>query len=315
MGTRAEMDREQKPQQDQHSQQQQSGKDGRQASGSGEQGNLVQLSPDEEKEVQERAALRAAVIFETVRREGESELTRPALALAFSGLAAGLSMGFSLIGSGVFYAMLPDEPWRPLVVNLGYTIGFVIVILGAQQLFTENTLTAMLPVLDDPDKMKKLGQMLRLWAIVLVSNLIGAAAIATVLALTGVFDPNIKAAFLKIGLEILQPSWTDTFWRSILAGWLIAMVVWLMPAAEPQRLWTIVVITWLVGVGKLSHIIVGSVESFYVIVSGQYPFMQYVTHWAIPVLIGNCIGGVGMVALVNYGQVVPESQEGSGGGS
>jgi formate/nitrite transporter FocA (FNT family) len=269
-------------------------------------GNIVQLSESEEQEVRKRSALRAAVVFETVRREGETEVSRPALALAFSGLAAGLSMGASLVGTGVLRAHLADAPWRTLVENLGYTLGFLIVILGRQQLFTENTLTAILPVLDDPDKPKKLMQMLRLWGIVLVTNLIGAAIFAEVVAKTAMFDANVKAMFMQIGLQALHPTFGEILWRGILAGWLIALVVWLLPAANPQRVWIIVIITWLVGAAGLSHIIAGSVEALYVVAAGAWPWTQYVTNFLLPVFIGNCIGGVGLVAILNYGQVVPE---------
>lgn len=275
-------------------------------------GNIVQLTKDEEQQVRKRSSLRAAVVFETIRREGETEVSRAALALAFSGLAAGLSMGFSLVASGILRAHLPDTPWRPMVVNLGYTFGFLIVILGRQQLFTENTLTAILPVLDDPDKIKKLLQMLRLWGIVLACNVIGAAIFAVVIAKTATFDENVKAAFLQIGMEALKPSFGEIIWRGILAGWLIALVVWLLPAANPQRLWIIIVITWLVGAAQLSHIIAGSVEVLYVVASGLYPWTQYIVHFLIPVFIGNCIGGVGLVAILNYGQVVPEQGEEGG---
>lgn len=269
-------------------------------------GNVVQLSEEEEQQVKERVGVRAAVIFEAVRREGEQELTRPALGLALSGLAAGLSMGFSLLASGVLYAYLPDSPWRPLVVNLGYTVGFLIVILGQQQLYTENTLTAVMPVLDDEDKPKKLLQMVRLWAIVLVCNLIGAAGFAILAAHTVTFDPKIKAAFLQLGLLALHPTFWEILWRGIIAAWLIALVAWLMPGAEKQRVWIIVILTWLVGVTGLSHVIAGSVDALYAVSAGAWPWTSYVVSYLIPVFIGNTIGGVFFVALLNYGQVVPE---------
>jgi formate-nitrite transporter family protein len=269
-------------------------------------GNIVQLSKTEEHEVRKRSALRAAVVFETIRREGETELTRAPAALAFSGLACGLSMGFSLVGTGILETYSANAVWRPLFVNLGYTLGFLIVVLGRQQLFTENTLTAILPVLDDPDKTKKLGQMLRLWGIVLFTNLIGAAIFAYVIAHTATFPPDVKATFLKLGLEAAAPTWAEILWRAILAGWLIALMVWLLPAAEPQRVWIVIIITWLVGAAGMSHIIAGSVEVLYAVAAGSYPWTQYIVHFLIPVFIGNCIGGVCLVAILNYGQVVPE---------
>lgn len=272
-------------------------------------GNIVQLTRDEEHEVRKRSSLRAAVVFETVRREGETEISRPALSLLFSGLAAGLSMGFSLVGTGLLRAHLPDTPTRVLFESFGYTLGFLIVVLGRQQLFTENTLTAILPVLDDPDKPKKLAQMLRLWGLVLFSNLVGAAIFAEVAANTVLFRPELRAAFLQVGLEVLHPSFAEILWRGILSGWLIALMVWLLPAANPQRLWVVIIITWLVGAAGLSHIIAGSVEALYVVAAGHWQWTAYVTNFLVPVFIGNCIGGVGLVAILNYGQVVPESGE------
>jgi formate/nitrite transporter FocA (FNT family) len=272
-------------------------------------GNVVQLTKDEEREVRSRANIRAAVVFEAVRREGEVELSRSIAALAFSGLAAGLSMGFSLVGTGVLQAYLPDAPWRTLVVNFGYTFGFLIVVLGRQQLFTENTVTAILPVLDDPDTWKKIVQMLRLWSIVLVSNLIGAAIFAFVQAHTATFPPHVKAMFLQIGLEALRPTFGEIVWRGILAGWLIALMVWLLPSANHQRVWVVILTTWLVGAAGLSHIIAGSVEALYAVSAGAWPWTSYLTGFLVPVFIGNCIGGVGLVAILNYGQVVPEQNE------
>ena len=272
------------------------------------QGNIVQLTKDEEEQVRKRTSLRAAVVFETVRREGETELTRPVIALAFSGLAAGLSMGFSLVGTGILRAYLPDTPWRITIESLGYTLGFFIVILGRQQLFTENTLTAILPVLDDPDKPKKLAQMLRLWGVVLFTNLVGAGIFAYVCAHSSIFTPEIKTAFLQVGLTALHPNFGEIFGRGILAGWLIALMVWLLPAANQQRLWVIIIITWVVGVGGMSHIIAGSVEALYAVAAGAWPWTLYVTNFLVPVFLGNCVGGVLLVAILNYGQVVPEAE-------
>jgi formate/nitrite transporter FocA (FNT family) len=272
-------------------------------------GTTVQLSEEEEKQVRRRGPIRAAVVFETVRREGEIELARPALALMFSAFACGLSMGFSLVGPAMLRAYTPDGVWRPLLAGFGYTLGFLIVVLGRQQLFTENTLTAILPVLDDKQKGKKLAQMLRLWSIVLLFNLMGAAAVAFVFSHTPTFPETVKSAMLQIGLEAAQPSFVEVLWRGILAGWLIALMVWLLPEANQQRIWVILIITGLVGAAGFSHIIAGSVEVLYSVSAGAWPWTLYVTKFLVPVFIGNCIGGIGLVALLNYGQVAPESGE------
>ena len=99
------------------------------------------------KQVEERVAGGVNVVYEAIRREGEVELGRPAAALTWSALAAGLSIGFSFIVEALIKAHLPDAMWAPLITKSGYSVGFLIVVLGRQQLFTESTLTVVLPVL------------------------------------------------------------------------------------------------------------------------------------------------------------------------
>jgi len=136
-----------------------------------------ELTESEKRIAEERTALRAAVIHEAIRTEGEAELLRPASALMWSGMAAGLSMGFSLAAMGLLYSRLPDTQWRPLITDLGYTVGFLVVILGRQHLYTENTLTVMLPLLTNRDR-KTFWAVLRLWSVVLVANVLGAGMVA-----------------------------------------------------------------------------------------------------------------------------------------
>ena len=117
---------------------------------------LPHLDEREQIQAAEHAAPAALVIYEVVREEGELELRRRNVALLWSGLAAGLSMGFSLLTLALIRAGLPDEPWRHLIDSLGYCVGFVIAILGRQQLFTESTLTAG-PAFDGPARSRHAG--------------------------------------------------------------------------------------------------------------------------------------------------------------
>ena len=266
----------------------------------------VDLTPREKREVERRAPPRAAVVFETIRREALGELERPAISLLASGLAAGLAMGFSLLIPAVLYAHLPDASWKPLIVNMGYPIGFLIVVIGRQQLFTENTLTVILPLLDGKDKLKILGQVLRLWVLVLVANLVGAGLIALAFAHSGAFEPGIRDAMGALGREAAAPAFNVLLLRGIFAGWLIALMVWLLPAAENQRPLIVLLMTYLVAMVGLSHIIAGSVEVLYLVATGAMPFLGYLLGFALPVFIGNVIGGEALVALLNYGQVVAE---------
>ncbi|MBV8490972.1 MAG: formate/nitrite transporter family protein, partial [Candidatus Eremiobacteraeota bacterium] len=271
--------------------------------------STANLSRKERDESIRRAGLRAAVVFETIRREGEQELGRPAASLAFSGLAAGLSMGFSLVASGVIRAALPPAPWRPLLESIGYTAGFLIVVLARQQLFTENTVTAIVPVLDDRGHGRNLVRALRLWAIVLATNLLGAVIFAYAAVHANAFAPQVAKAFLEIGKEASAPSFGVVFAKGIFAGWLIALMVWLLPAAENSRVAIVVGITYLVGAAALSHSIAGSVEVLYCVLSGMATWQHYAAGFLLPAFLGNSLGGVLLVSLLNYGQVAPEAED------
>src|SRR5436305_10966466 len=115
------------------------------------------------QEAEERSAPAPNVVYEAVLLEGRDELSRKSSSLFFSGLAAGLSMGFSLATEGLLRASLPDTSWRTLIARLGYSMGFLIVVLGRQQLFTENTLTVMLPLLRKKNA-RTLRNVGRLWS-------------------------------------------------------------------------------------------------------------------------------------------------------
>jgi formate/nitrite transporter FocA (FNT family) len=262
-----------------------------------------ELSEKELQEAEDRSSVRVHVVHEAVRREGEAELKRPSSALAWSGLAAGLSMGFSFIGEGLLRSRLPDLPWRPLVSKLGYSFGFVLVVLGRQQLFTENTLTPILPLLEHKDP-ATLWHVLRLWTVVLATNLAGATAIAWVLGNTGVFHPEVKHAFSQIGHESLANGFGLALLRGIFAGWLIAFMVWLLPFAESARLAVIVGLTWLVGVGGFTHVIAGSIEVLFLATTGAAAWQECAFGYILPTLIGNILGGVSLVAALNHAQVV-----------
>lgn len=261
------------------------------------------LEPDEERKAIEQEAPSAGVNHEAIRREAVKELDRAPSALAWSGLAAGLSMGLSLVAEGALRTHLPAEAWRPLVAKLGYPIGFLAVIFGSQQLYTENTLTPIVPLMAERT-WRLLRRVLRQWAIVLVTNLAGALLFALVAAHTDAFASDVRAAFADIGREAIAGSFGTLFERGVLAGWIIALLVWMLPAAEGgARVALIVVMTWLVGAAELAHVVVGSVEVLYLAARGDVSYATYATGYLAPVLLGNTLGGVVLVAAVNHAQV------------
>ena len=266
------------------------------------------LTEQEQKDVEERSAPRTEVVYEAIREEGEGELRRSSATLAWDGLAAGLSMGFSLVAEGLLRSHLPDAGWRPLVAKLGYGVGFLIIVLGRHQLFTENTLTAVLPFLQRKSA-AALAQVLRLWAVVLAANLVGALLFAFVLARTELFEPHVRQTFLEIGREAMSSWWGLTFLKGVFAGWLIAMMVWMLPASESARFFVVIVMTYLVALGKFAHIIAGSVDTLYVVFAGGAGLGEYLA-WMLPTLAGNIVGGTTLVAALGHAQVAGEARKG-----
>jgi formate-nitrite transporter family protein len=261
------------------------------------------LDAAERRQAHEAASLDAKTTYEVIREQGDKELERPPRALAWSGLSAGLSMGLSMAAEGVLRAHLPDAPWRPLVAKLGYSVGFLAVILGSQQLFTENTLTPVVPYLSRKSDVP-LRKVLRLWGIVFVTNILGTLLFAIAAVHTELFRPEAREAFSALGTEALGGGIGATFVRAIGAGWLIALMVWMLPDAKYARLPVIVVMTWLIGAAGFSHIIAGSAEVLYTTVSGAVPWSAYFTDFMLPTLAGNVLGGTGLVAALNHAQVV-----------
>jgi formate-nitrite transporter family protein len=266
---------------------------------------LDTLSDKQKDEIESQSRPNAALIHETIRAEGESELERTAAALVLSGLAAGLSMGFSLVFQGELHANLAAGPTRVLLSPLGYTVGFLIVVLGRQQLFTENTLTPILPLLHNRN-LSTLRQVARLWLLVLAANLVGTWLFAAVVAHTMVFEPSLMHAFAEISRATLQADFGHMFLRAVFAGWLIALMVWLLPASEGARPLIIMIITYLVGLGGFGHIIAGSVECAYLVQIGEASVGDFIIRFFVPTLLGNVVGGVALVAVLNYGQAAPE---------
>jgi formate/nitrite transporter FocA (FNT family) len=263
------------------------------------------LDQEEHDAVDERRSVRAPVVYEIIRQEGVEELERPLVSLWWSGIASGLAMSASTFSQGFFHLHLADAPWRPLIENLGYCVGFLIVILGRFQLFTEQTVKAILPLLSD-QTWDNFVRTARLWIIVLIANLAGAFCAALFGTLSAGTSAAQLAAFQDLSLQFVDKGPLQLLMLGIPAGFLIAALAWLLPNAEGSKFWVILVVTYVIALGEFAHVVASAVEVFLVLIAGQITPWHAFGGVLLPALIGNILGGTALFSLIAYAQVREE---------
>lgn len=274
----------------------------------------IEVTAQEEKLIAEQGEPRLPVIFEIVRRDGAHELHRPAASLWWSGVAAGSCIGLSVLGQAVLAMYLPDAPWAMLLEKAGYTLGFLVVILAGQQLFTENTLTVVAPFLVSPS-WQVFYRVLRLWTIVLLANVFGSVLFAGLVVLGYSISDPLLAEILAVSEHALSFEASELAWRGLVAGFLIALLVWINARSSGGNMLMIVLITWLIAAGEFAHIIAGSAEASILVLSQHMPLIDALTGFFLPTLAGNVIGGTALFAALAYAQIKSEIKRNSGTGA
>jgi formate/nitrite transporter FocA (FNT family) len=244
----------------------------------------------------------AEEIFEQVASNARQELQRPSLALGLSGFGAGVFIGLSALGPAIILAALGTSPAVQIVARMFYPIGFIIVILGRAQLFTENTLYPVALVLAEKHE---LWNTLRLWAVVLPSNIAGAFAFALLATRTSALTPGVINALSQLGANALAHTAGQVFWSGVFAGWIIALTAWLVSGSHSNTgsvmvIWSLM---FLVGLGNFAHCVATTCEIFISVLDHGASLRSF-PGWFLPALSGNICGGVGLVTILEYGQVM-----------
>ncbi|RDC75350.1 formate/nitrite transporter family protein [Rhodovulum sp. 12E13] len=261
------------------------------------------LDREEEEKAEEYAKVPSSVIFEAIRRDGEHELSRPVSALWWSGVAAGFALSTSVVSKGVLASLLPEAEWAPAISNIGYTIGFLIVILGRMQLFTENTITPILPLFLAPTR-TKFAQTARLWGTVLAANLLGCAAAALVLAYGHILPEARFDGVLAVSRHYAEATPLQHFAWGIPAGFIVAALVWTLPRMDGAgEVLMILLLTYMIGVGGMSHVVAGATELFLLVALGELGLRAALLGGVLPAFAGNVLGGTGIFAALTYAQV------------
>ncbi len=235
--------------------------------------------------------------------EGLAALRRSGTGLFVSAVSGGLDLGFSILLGATVLTLLADG-WPEFVqrfaVANAYAFGFVLVIIGRSELFTEQTTLAILPVLDGRAPLKALA---RLWGAVYAGNLVGAGAFAIMIALVapalGIVEPS---AFIRIGQMITDHPWWVMLFSAALAGWLMGLLSWLVSAAREtiSQILIVWMITFVIGFALLHHSILGFTEVIAAMIAGADIGPGDLLTFVVVVTIGNIIGGTVFVAGFKY---------------
>jgi formate/nitrite transporter FocA (FNT family) len=239
-------------------------------------------------------------IYEQVSRNAKRELARPSSALAVSGFVGGLTMGLTALSVSSVTAQLGQSATAQFIAFLLYPMGFIAVILGRGQLFTENTLYPVALILAER---RYVVSTLRLWGIVFTSNVAGAFLFAILCARTKALTPDILAAMTQFGVSAAMLPARHIFWSAVVGGWIIAMVAWLVSGSHSitgsvALIWSL---TFVVGLGHFAHCIAASGEILAAVLSHKLAALAYL-RWLSLAVSGNILGGVVLVTLLEYGQ-------------
>ncbi|HJQ54581.1 MAG TPA: formate/nitrite transporter family protein [Gemmatimonadaceae bacterium] len=250
--------------------------------------------------------LSALEIHENIRGPAVEELERPASSLLFSSLAAGMLIGFSFLASA-FVSHYAPEPYKHPLASLAYPIGFMFVIMGRSELFTENTLEPVIPLLHKRDA-ETFNKLLRMWGLLIVGNLIGALVFGWILGATNIIDAPLHPSMQDVARQSTEGGFGMVFYKAIFGGWLIALLAWLLASTieTTAQIFMIWVATAPISAFHFRHSIAGSVEAFYRAVTGAAGWGEMLGSFIVPSLLGNAVGGVLLVALFNYAQVAEE---------
>jgi formate/nitrite transporter FocA (FNT family) len=241
-------------------------------------------------------------IYQQVAKNAKEELKRSTASLAISGFTGGIFMGLSALGVGLALARLGGSGHAFIISRMFYPLGFIVVILGRSQLFTENTLYPVALVLTEP---RQIWNTLRLWATVLPSNMLGALTFASLAGLTHSMPADVVQAIASLGLAAVHEPTSTIFWSGVVAGWIIATAAWLVSGSHSitGSVMVIWALTFVVGLGNFAHCIATSGEILTAVLTHQLSWAAY-PRWFGPAVAGNICGGVVMVTLLEYGQAV-----------
>jgi formate-nitrite transporter family protein len=259
-------------------------------------------------------------IFENTRKEGERRLERPFFEVVSTALAAGFDIAAGVILLAVLSAQLTEHFGKHAAAvggAFGFGIGFVFLIVGRGELFTENFLVPLAGLHGKPRRMwLKLAE---LWTVSPVFNIIGGGVIAIIVTTHGVLPEGSGAALVDVSKAIHANGTLALFCSAVFAGALITAMTWFVEGQESMGVR--VFVGWATGsmlaLGHLNHVIVVTIELIFGIRYGAHIPWSFVVGNFFLAAAGNMLGGIGLVTVNRFTQAKStggkgESQPASG---
>jgi formate/nitrite transporter FocA (FNT family) len=266
------------------------------------------MATDKPEKPERGTRLTAEQIHRNILEPAEHEIRRTTAALLWSALAAGLVIGFSPMAAA-FAAQVAPEPYKHAAASAAYPLGFIFVIMARSELFTENTLVPIIPLLERRDR-DTLGNVGRVWALLLAGNLAGTFVFAMTLAHTHLLRPETASQLLQVSRTATAGSFGEVAFGAVFAGWLMALLAWLLASTTSSS--AQIVFIWLctapISALHFPHSIAGSIEAFYRAAAGDASWGAMLGGFVAASVLGNALGGVLLVALLNHGQVAADRE-------
>ena len=247
-------------------------------------------------------------IYARAREEGRRRLARPVLELAATALVGGFDVAFGVVALGLAAGAVAGSV-RPelahLVGALAFGIGFVFVVVGKSELFTENFLVPVAG-LDRRSRASwlKLGE---LWSGALVLNLVGGVTLALIVTSKGVLPRGSQGELARLAERITSHSWTAELVSALVAGALMTLMTWFVEGAA-ETTGVRVVMSWIAGtliaLGTFNHAIVSTIELVFGMRYGAAVSIGDLFRNLGLAVGGNLVGGLMLVTFARTAQAV-----------
>jgi formate/nitrite transporter FocA (FNT family) len=244
-------------------------------------------------------------IFQRAAREGQRRLDQSALELTATGFVAGFTIVFGIVALGIAHAaFVPMSPDLARVAGaLAFGLGLALLIVQRAELFSENFFDPMAAAFEHRASHRIRG-IARLWTLTLAFNLLGGALLAALVTVEGVLPPAAAEAIASTAHGIASRTVLVGFVSAVIGGVLVASLSYALHGAGSvaSRLLVAYAVGALLAAGPFDHVVVTVLHLFAGLRTGADIEAGRLVELGAIVILGNLVGGVGLVTLSHVAQ-------------